>query len=342
MQAMNKKPAKDKPLLSLVVPFHNEEGNLAMFFERASKTLASLDVRWELIFVNDGSLDNSLKEAVALYEQHDEVNVIDLSRNFGKEIALSAGLDHARGDAIIEIDADLEHPPEVIADLVEKWNEGYQIVFATRKSRTVEPFLKRVSARAYYKIFGWLSKIPNHDKLGDFCLLDRCVVDKLTAFPEHNRFMKGLVAWTGFKQGFVSYELGSRTAGETKWNYWRLWNFALEGITSFSSIPLKLWTYVGVVIAFLAFIYTVIIVTRTIIFGIDVPGYASLLTIVLFLGGVQLIGLGVLGEYIGRIYTEVKDRPLYIVQKAYGFESETGEDAAVGAAADKKRSARST
>jgi hypothetical protein len=175
-------------------------------------------------------------------------------------------------------------------------------------------------------VFGWLSDIKNHDKLGDFCLLDRCVVDKLKEFPEHNRFMKGLVAWTGFKQGFVSYELGVRTAGVSKWNYWRLWNFALEGITSFSSLPLKLWTYVGVFVAFFAFLYTTIIVGRTIIFGIDVPGYASLLSVVLFLGGVQLISLGVLGEYVGRIYTEVKNRPLYLIQKVYGIEDEKYSD----------------
>jgi glycosyltransferase involved in cell wall biosynthesis len=284
--------------------------------------MSGMGAPWELIFVNDGSSDNSLAEALALYEQHAEVNVVDLSRNFGKEIALSAGLDYSTGDAVVEIDADLEHPPEVIVDLVEKWREGFQIVFAKRKSRNAEPVLKRVSARIYYRIFGWLSNIENHDKLGDFCLLDRRVVDKLKEFPEHSRFMKGLVAWTGFRQGFVTYELGSRTSGESKWNYWRLWNFALEGITSFSSLPLKLWTYVGGFIAFLAFLYTVIIVTRTIIFGIDVPGYASLLSVVLFLGGVQLIGLGVLGEYIGRIFTEVKNRPLYLVQEAYGFDRE--------------------
>ena len=315
-------PQKKSPLLSLVVPFYNEEGNLEVFFERASQTLSAMDVSWEMVFVNDGSSDDSLTEAVRLHEQHDEVVVIDLSRNFGKEIALSAGLDHASGDAIIEIDADLEHPPEVIVDLVDKWREGFQIVFAKRNSRLAESLPKRVSARIYYKIFGWLSNIENHDKLGDFCLLDRCVVDKLTKFPEHNRFMKGLVAWTGFRQGFVTYELGSRTSGKSKWNYWRLWNFALEGITSFSSMPLKLWTYVGVFIASLAFLYTVIIVTRVIFLGIDVPGYASLLSVVLFLGGVQLIGLGVLGEYIGRIYTEVKNRPLYIVQRAYGFDQD--------------------
>jgi len=315
-------PQKKSPLLSLVVPFYNEEGNLEVFFERASQTLSAMDVSWEMVFVNDGSSDDSLTEALRLHEQHAEVIVIDLSRNFGKEIALSAGLDHASGDAIIEIDADLEHPPEVIVDLVDKWREGFQIVFAKRNSRLAESLPKRVSARIYYKIFGWLSNIENHDKLGDFCLLDRCVVDKLTKFPEHNRFMKGLVAWTGFRQGFVTYELGSRTSGKSKWNYWRLWNFALEGITSFSSMPLKLWTYVGVFIASLAFLYTVIIVTRTIFMGIDVPGYASLLSVVLFLGGVQLIGLGVLGEYIGRIYTEVKNRPLYIVQRAYGFDQD--------------------
>jgi glycosyltransferase involved in cell wall biosynthesis len=286
---MKSKQIKKTPAISLVVPMHNEQGNVRPFYERASKTLAGLGGRWEVIFVNDGSGDKSLEEAVELHEQHDEV-------------------------------ADLEHPPEAIVDMVDKWREGCQIVFATRKSRAAEAPLKRVSAKLYYKVFGWLSNIKNHDKLGDFCLLDRRVVDKLKQFPEHNRFMKGLVAWTGFKQGFVSYELGTRTTGETKWNYWRLWNFALEGITSFSSIPLKLWTYVGLFVAAMAFLYTGIIVVRTIIFGLDVPGYASLLTVVLFLGGIQLISLGVLGEYIGRIYTEVKGRPLYLVQGAYGFD----------------------
>jgi len=320
---MKKQPLPKPPSLSLVVPIYNEQGNLKNFFDRTSKTMSEIGVPWEMIFINDGSSDNSLAEALKLHEQHEEVNVIDLSRNFGKEIALSAGLDYASGDAIVEIDADLEHPPEVIVDLVARWREGFQIVFAMRKNRVAETMLKRVSAKLYYRIFGWLSKIENHDKLGDFCLLDRCVVDKLIEFPEHNRFMKGLVAWTGFKQGFVTYELGVRSSGESKWNYWRLWNFALEGITSFSSIPLKLWTYVGVVVAFFAFLYTAIIVARTIIFGIDVPGYASLLSVVLFIGGVQLISLGVLGEYIGRIYTEVKNRPLYIVQDTYGFKQQS-------------------
>lgn len=317
---MDRVSASKGSLISLVVPFYNEEGNLGAFCDRVRQALQDVDVSWELIFINDGSSDNSLGEALGLHASHDEVKVINLSRNFGKEIALSAGQDFARGDAIIQIDADLEHPPEAMVDMIRKWREGYQIVFATRKSRAVEPLLKRVGARAYYWLFGWLSNIKNHDKIGDFCLLDRQVVDALTAFPEHNRFMKGLVAWTGFKQGFVSYELGRRATGASKWNYWRLWNFALEGITSFSSFPLKLWTYVGVIVAFLAFLYTVVIVVRTLIFGIDVPGYASIVSIVMFLGGVQLIGLGVLGEYVGRIYTEVKNRPLYIVQDAYGFD----------------------
>lgn len=310
-------------MLSLVIPMHNEEGNLHSFFDRASKVLSSLSLPWEMIFINDGSRDGTLKEAIELQKKHNEVKIVDLSRNFGKELALTAGIDHAGGDAVIEIDADLEHPPETIVDMVNKWREGYQIVFAARISRDKESLLKRISATFYYKIFGWLSRIKNHNKLGDFCLLDREVVDQLRTFPEHNRFMKGLVAWTGFRQGFVTYELGSRAAGESKWSYWRLWNFALEGITSFSTIPLRLWTYVGILIAFLSFLYTAIIVTKTIIYGIDVPGYASLLSIVLFLGGVQLISLGVLGEYIGRIYTEVKNRPLYLVQNTYGFDKES-------------------
>jgi len=305
---------------------HNEEGNLRPFFERTSDVLMNLGMRWEIVFVNDGSSDNTIAEALELHDSHPEVKVVDLSRNFGKEIALSAGLDYATGDLIVEIDADLEHPPEAIRDMVDKWSDGFEIIFATRKSRAAEAPLKRFSARLYYKIFGWLSKIENHDKLGDFCLLDRKVVEKLKQFPEHNRFMKGLVAWTGFKQGFVTYELGTRTVGETKWNYWRLWNFAVEGITSFSTIPLKLWTYVGLFVAAMAFVYTGIIVVRTIIFGIDVPGYASLLTVVLFLGGIQLISLGVLGEYVGRIYTEVKDRPLYLVQGAFGFDEVNVEE----------------
>jgi glycosyltransferase involved in cell wall biosynthesis len=245
--------------------------------------------------------------------------VINLSRNFGKEIALTAGLDHAAGQAIIPIDADLQDPPELIGEMIAKWREGYDVVYCTRRSREGETWLKRFTADYFYRIIGHLSQVTIPSNTGDFRLLDRRVVEALKQMPERNRFMKGLFAWVGFKQTALYFDRNPRFRGDTKWNYWKLWNFALDGITSFSLLPLKVWSYVGSIISLLSLLYAIYLVLRTLILGIDLPGYASLMVAILFLGGIQLIGLGVLGEYLGRVYEEVKNRPLYLVRERYGF-----------------------
>jgi len=310
----------DGTLLSLVVPVFNEKDVLTDFYHCICGALRSMPVDSEIIFVNDGSTDGTLAVIQALRKNDSRIMIVDLSRNFGKDVALSAGIDHARGDAVISIDADLQHPPEVIPKLFEKWQEGYDIVFAVRHTRKKEKWIKRVGSVFFYRTLGWLTHLPNHDRIGDFCLFDCRVIEVLRRIPERNRFMKGLFAWLGFRQGLISYEMEIRRAGKTKWSYWRLWNFAIEGITSFSSIPLKIWTYFGFAISLVCLLYASFIVIRTIVLGIDLPGYASLIVSVLFMGGIQLISLGIAGEYIGRIYTEVKGRPLYIVRDLYGLD----------------------
>lgn len=253
-------------------------------------------------------------------EHNPQVKIISLSRNFGKDVALSAGIDHARGAAVIPIDCDLQDPPELIEQMVAKWREGYDVVCCTRRARTGDNWLKSTSAKLFYRFFDRVTEIPIPRDTGDFRLLDRRVVDVLVRLPERSRFMKGLFAWLGFKQTALFYDRESRYAGSTKWNYWRLWNFAIEGITSFSSLPLKIWSYVGLLISLLAFLYALFLAILKLTRGIDVPGYASLMVVVLFFGGLQLITLGIIGEYLGRVYNEVKGRPLYVVRDAYGFD----------------------
>jgi polyisoprenyl-phosphate glycosyltransferase len=310
--------SSSRAVLSVVVPLYNEESNVDYLFERLTQVLVSLNLSYELICVNDGSRDRTLDKLLAHHHQDSAVKVINLSRNFGKEVALTAGLDHASGDAVIVIDADLQDPPELISDLVAKWREGYDMVYATRRSRH-EDWLKRFTAESFYRVIGNISQISIPANTGDFRLLDRRVVDAIKQLPERTRFMKGLFAWVGFKQASVLFDRPQRYKGKSSWNYWRLWNFALDGITSFSLMPLKIWSYVGAVLSFLAFIYASFLVIRTLIRGVDVPGYASLMVAILFLGGVQLITLGFLGEYLGRVYEEVKGRPLYLVRDRYGF-----------------------
>jgi glycosyltransferase involved in cell wall biosynthesis len=314
--------------VSLVAPVHNESTNVEAFCARALSALEGMGADVELIFVNDGSKDQTLPLLIQLREQDSRIKIIDLSRNFGKEIALTAGIEYACGDVVIPTDADLQHPPEIIPDLIAAWREGADVVFATRVDRQSESFTKRLSAKLFYRVLGMVGEVPNHDRIGDFCLLDRRVVDVLKKFPEHNRFMKGLFAWTGYQQAFVPYEQESRRLGVTSWSYWRLWNLALEGITSFSTFPLRVWTYIGFVLAFLSLIYAAYTVARTLILGIVTPGFASILVAVLFIGGIQLISLGVIGEYIGRIFAEVKDRPLYLVRDLYGLASEVQDERA--------------
>lgn len=308
--------------LSIVVPVHNEAAGLDNFFARLLPVLDRIALSYEIICVNDGSTDSSLERLLEIRERARSVKVLSLSRNFGKDIALSAGLDYSAGAAVIPIDADLQDPPELIEQMVAKWREGYDIVCATRIRREGESWLKRSSARLFYRVFDRITDIPIPHDTGDFRLLDRSVVDVIIRLPERTRFMKGLFAWVGFKQTALYFDRPQRDTGKSKWSYWRLWNFALDGVTSFSSLPLKIWSYIGLVISILAFLYAIFLASLKIISGIDVPGYASLMVAVLFFGGVQLITLGVIGEYLGRMYNEVKGRPLYLVRETYGFDQE--------------------
>jgi polyisoprenyl-phosphate glycosyltransferase len=305
--------------ISIVVPVHNEGAGLDELFARLMPTLEHLGKTWEVICVNDGSTDDSLARLTSLHARDAAIKVISLSRNFGKDVALTAGIDFARGAAVIPIDADLQDPPELIEAMVAKWREGYDVVYATRRRRETDSWLKQVTARYFYRVFDRITDFPIPHDTGDFRLLDRRVVDVLARLPERTRFMKGLFAWAGFKSTALAYDRDPRAAGETKWGYWRLWNFALDAITSFSSMPLKIWSYIGVIISLFAFLYALFLAGLVMVRGIAVPGYASLMVAVLFFGGVQLISLGIIGEYLARTYNEVKGRPLYLVRESWGF-----------------------
>ena len=305
--------------LSVVVPLYNEEANINYLMERLLIVFDTLNTTYEIVCVNDGSRDNTLKLLVEYHERNPAIKVVNLSRNFGKEIALTAGIDYATGAAIIPIDADLQDPPELIAQLVAKWREGYDVVYATRRSRSGESWLKRFTANSFYKTITKMSPVHIPPNTGDFRLLDRRVVEAIKQLPERTRFMKGLFAWVGYKQTSILFDREPRFGGKTTWNYWKLWNFALDGITSFSLFPLKIWSYIGLVVSLISLLYASFLIMRTLILGIDVPGYASLMVAVLFFGGIQLITLGIIGEYLGRVYEEVKRRPLYFVRESYGF-----------------------
>lgn len=311
--------SKTIPTLSIVCPMHDEAEALAPFFARLLPALDATGVPCEILCVNDGSRDGTLDRLRALQSDDTRIVAIDLSRNFGKEAALTCGIDHACGDAVVPIDADLQDPPELIPEMVRLWRQGFDVVLAQRVDRSKDQFLKRKTAEWFYRLHNAIADPPIPPNVGDFRLIDRKVVDALKSLPERRRFMKGLFSWVGFRQATLPYVREHRTAGESKFSGWRLWNFALEGITSFSTVPLRIWTYLGLFIALLAFLFGLLILGRTIIFGRDLPGYASLITVVLFLGGIQLIGLGMLGEYIGRLYNEVKGRPNYIVREIYGI-----------------------
>ncbi|MGT2427782.1 glycosyltransferase family 2 protein [Cupriavidus basilensis] len=308
----------DVRLLSLVVPCYNEREVIGKFFQTVIPILESDEgIRFEIVCVNDGSTDGTLDTLVDISRRDSRVRVIDLTRNFGKEAALTAGIDEALGDAVVPIDADLQDPPELIPTLIARWREGAEVVLAQRVSRTCDSLLKRTTAAAYYRVHNRLSDLRLPENVGDFRLMDRVVINALKQLPERRRFMKGLFAWVGFKTVIVPYERKPRIAGVSKFSGWRLWNFALEGITSFSTVPLRSWMYMGLLTALFAFFYGVFIIVRTLVLGIDVPGYASLLSVLLFFGGVQLIGIGVVGEYVGRIYDETKGRPIYLVRRRY-------------------------
>lgn len=315
-------PVRKTPMLSLVVPVHNETGSIEPFLARTVPILKSLG-DYEILFVDDGSTDATLQELIAAHTADAHVRIVALSRNFGKDTALAAGLAHATGHAVIPIDVDLQDPPEVIPQMVEKWREGFDVVNARRADRSSDTWLKRTTAKLFYQVFNQMADRPILENVGDFRLLDRRVVEVLNRFPERARFMKGLFSWVGFSHCTIDYQRANRHAGESKWKYWKLWNFAVDGIASFTTVPLRIWTYFGAAIAFLAFVYAAVLIVRTLIFGIDTPGYASLMVAVLFMGGINLLSLGVIGEYLGRTYTEVKGRPLYIVDRTWGFEPPT-------------------
>jgi glycosyltransferase involved in cell wall biosynthesis len=279
--------------------------------------LEKLNEETEVVCINDGSQDNTLDKLLEQKEKHQNLRIIDLSRNFGKEAALSAGIDHAKGDAIIPMDTDLQDPPELLVDMVARWREGYEVVLARRIDRSTDSFAKRHSASMFYKIHNRISDTKIPVNVGDYRLMDRQVVNAVRQLPERRRFMKGLFSWVGFKTTCLDYARTPRVSGTSKFSGWRLWNYAIEGITSFSIAPLKFWIYIGSFLALVSFLTALFIIIRTLIFGVVTPGYASLITVVLFMGGVQLIGIGLLGEYVGRIYIESKQRPVYIVRKEY-------------------------
>jgi glycosyltransferase involved in cell wall biosynthesis len=316
-------PAKDTfvPMISIIVPVKDEQNGVRPFVERVSEILDQITdgEGWEILFVDDGSTDATIAAIAAAHVREPRVRALSLSRNFGKEAAISAGLDHAKGRAVVPMDVDLQDPPEVLAEMVARWREGYEAVLGVRRCRSSDTLSKRLTADFYYLAHNWISKdkIPEH--AGDFRLLDRKVVDAVRSLPERNRFMKGLFAWAGFRQAIVEYDREERTVGSTKFSYWRLWTLALDGITSASTAPLRVWSYVGAIIAFFAMCYAVFIAARTLFLGVDMPGYASIMVSVLFLGGVQLLSLGILGEYVGRILTETKQRPIYVVRDTIGF-----------------------
>lgn len=294
---------------------YNEAAVLDAFFARLDRVLPAVAAcDFEIVCVNDGSRDDTLMRLDAVMASRADVTVVDLTRNFGKEAALSAGLSVARGDAIIPMDADLQDPPEVIPELIEKWREGFEVVLAKRADRSSDSWAKRFSARSFYRVHNSVADVKIPDDVGDFRLMDRVVVDVLNSLPESRRFMKGLFAWVGFRTATVEYTRDARSAGETKFNAWKLWNFALEGIFSFSISPLRVWTYLGLFVALGAMGWGAWIALRTLVWGVDVPGYASLLVAILFLGGLQLVGIGMIGEYLGRAFIESKRRPAFLIR----------------------------
>lgn len=311
-------PAKNPPpTISIVAPFFNEGHGVDLFFERLLPILQGLGERFEVVCVDDGSNDDTLMHLIRHASQNSAISVVELSRNFGKEAALTAGIEQTSGLAVIPMDADLQDPPELIKSMLEAWRGGADVVLARRIDRSTDGFLKRVTARLFYRLHNRVSDTKIPDNVGDFRLMSRPVVDALKQLPERQRFMKGLFAWVGFRTSVVDYVRENRSFGKTKFSGWKLWNFALEGFTSFSTAPLRVWTYVGLLGTVVTMALALFIVLRTLLHGVDVPGYASLLVSMLFFGSLQLLSIGLLGEYIGRIYLETKQRPNYLIRKIY-------------------------
>ena len=307
--------------LSIVVPMHDEMEMLDAFFARIAAATGGLGVEIEIICVDDGSRDATLQGLIDHARRDPAVKVIALARNFGKEAALTAGIEAARGDMVVPIDADLQDPPELIAEFVRLWEEGYDVVYGSRADRSSDTAMKRTTARMFYRVFNGVSDLEIPDSAGDFRLMDRQVVEALKTLPERNRFMKGLFAWVGFRQIGVPYVRPGRAAGTSSWGYLRLMRFAIDGITSFSTAPLRVWTALGLVAAIVAVIGAVALIVRVLIVGRESPGYASLMVVLLFSFAAQMIAFGVLGEYVGRLYQEAKGRPIYVVRARIGFDS---------------------
>jgi len=304
--------------VSLVICFYDEERAIPALFDRiAALERAIPGYRLEIVCVNDGSTDGTLDALLARQVGRERMVVLDLSRNFGKEAALSAGLAHASGDAVVPMDADLQDPPELVPEMLARWEEGFEVVLAKRSDRSTDSVPKRVAAGWFYRVHNAMSDIRIPADVGDFRVIDRCVVDVLNSLPENRRFMKGLFAWAGFRTATVEYRREPRSAGRSRFGGRRLWNLAVEGITSFSLMPLRVWSYVGALVAAGSLAYGAYILVRTLVYGRDWPGYASLIVAILFLGGLQLIGIGIIGEYLGRTYLEAKRRPAYIVRKVF-------------------------
>lgn len=309
-------------LISLVVPVFNEALVIDHFVASINQTLANIlshfpQLEFEWVFINDGSSDATLEHLLLAQAVDPRIKIVDLSRNFGKEAALSAGLRVAKGNAVVPIDVDLQDPPELLHPMVAQWQAGYEVVLGRRVNRDADSWAKRNSALLFYRVFNWLSKPALPENVGDFRLMDRIVVDAMNQLPESGRFMKGLFAWVGFKTAYVDYVRPQRMAGDSKFNAWKLWNFAVDGIASFSTQPLRLSTYLGLGVSVCSIAYAVFILIRVMVYGVDVPGYASLMVAITFLGGLQLLSIGILGEYLGKTYLESKRRPIYLVRKIY-------------------------
>jgi polyisoprenyl-phosphate glycosyltransferase len=308
------------PTLSVVVPLYNEAEGVALLHARLSAVLDGMNLpRREIVFVDDGSRDATFAAVAVLAADDPTIRAIRFARNFGKEAAMAAGLRAASGEVIVLMDGDLQHPPELIPALLDEWRKGARMVTAVRRSRHTDPWLRRQLSRAFYIAFERVSEVSLEEGGGDFRLFDRVVVDAINTLPERTRFMKGITSWVGFRQTTVDFEPEARAAGTSAWSLLRLLRYAVDGFSAFSTLPLRVWSVVGLIMAAISGLYGSFLVIRTAILGIDVPGYASIMVAVLFLSGIQLIGLGVLGEYIGRIFTEVKGRPLYLVAERIGF-----------------------
>ncbi|MEY8673141.1 glycosyltransferase family 2 protein [Francisella philomiragia] len=307
-------------LTSIIIPVKDESEGIDHLFNRLMPILKQLPTKYELVFINDGSNDNTLDLLLEKQKSIPEIAVVDLSRNFGKEAALFAGFANCKGDAAISIDADLQDPPELILEMVEHWLNGYEVVTAVRENRDTDTSTKKHTAGLFYTVMNKISETKLTPNAGDYRLLNRAAINAFLELKEKVRFNKGLLTWIGFKEKIVYHAREERVAGQTKWNYWKLFKFSIDGITSFSRAPLEIWSYIGVFVALMSFLYGSFFILKSLVFGIDVPGYPSLITFILFFSGLQMIGIGMLGSYIGRIFIETKHRPLYIVREVHRSE----------------------